>query len=289
MAFGKWIGGFLGFISGGGPLAVLAGMALGALFDKGLDSLGGNDEPRRSSGPDPGYGYSGRGTGGAAYQSGFGRAQQYARQRPCRASGEDFLFSLLALASYVIRADGRVMHSEMEYVRHFLRVNFGEEAVTQGNDILLRLFDEQKRMNASAPYAFRDLIRQSAMQIAANMSYEQRLQLVAFLVKIARADGNVADAEVQAIREVAQYMRIVSQDVESLLSLGGDSLDDAYRVLGVTPDATDDEVRRAYRQLALKHHPDRVATLGEDIRRAAEQKLQMINEAKERVYKSRGM
>ena len=60
-------------------------------------------------------------------------------------------------------------------------------------------------------------------------------------------------------------------------------------MLGVRPDATDDEVRAAYRKLALKHHPDRVATLGEDIRRAAEKKLQEINDAKERIYKARGM
>ena len=84
-------------------------------------------------------------------------------------------------------------------------------------------------------------------------------------------------------------MQISMADTESMFNLGGDTLDDAYKVLGVSPNATDDEVRRAYRKLALQHHPDRVATLGEDIRRAAEQKLQKINEAKERIYKERGM
>ena len=74
-----------------------------------------------------------------------------------------------------------------------------------------------------------------------------------------------------------------------MLSLGGESLDEAYKVLEIDSSATDDEVKAAYRKMALKHHPDRVATLGEDIRRAAEQKLQKINEAKERIYKERGM
>jgi DnaJ like chaperone protein len=78
-------------------------------------------------------------------------------------------------------------------------------------------------------------------------------------------------------------------EVNSLLNLGGDSLDEAYKVLEVTPDATDQEVRAAYRKLALKHHPDRVATLGEDVRKAAEEKFQQINNAKEIVYKARGM
>ena len=57
----------------------------------------------------------------------------------------------------------------------------------------------------------------------------------------------------------------------------------------ISPNATDDEVRKAYRKMALKHHPDKVATLGEDVRKAAEQKFQQINDAKERIYKARGM
>ena len=84
-------------------------------------------------------------------------------------------------------------------------------------------------------------------------------------------------------------MGLEESELDSMLKLSGGTLDDAYAVLGVSPDATDDEVRRAYRTLALKHHPDRVATLGDDIRRAAEKKFQEINEAKERIYKARGM
>ena len=64
---------------------------------------------------------------------------------------------------------------------------------------------------------------------------------------------------------------------------------DPYQVLGIPSTATDEEVRATYRKLVLKHHPDRVATLGEDIKRAAEEKLQSINNAKEIIYKARGM
>jgi DnaJ like chaperone protein len=74
-----------------------------------------------------------------------------------------------------------------------------------------------------------------------------------------------------------------------LLNLKSNSLEDAYKVLGISPDATDDEVRKAYRSMALKHHPDKVATLGEDVRKAAEKKFQQINDAKERIFKARGM
>ena len=113
--------------------------------------------------------------------------------------------------------------------------------------------------------------------------------MLSFLAKIAQSDGNVCQAEIDALKEVALAMGLSLQEVESMLSLKNDSLADAYKVLEVEPTATDEEVRAAYRRLALKHHPDRVATLGEDIRKAAEEKFQLINNAKERVYKARGM
>ena len=84
-------------------------------------------------------------------------------------------------------------------------------------------------------------------------------------------------------------MGMTAAEVESLLNLKSDSLEDAYKVLEIDPSATDDEVRAAYRRMALKHHPDKVASLGEDILKAANEKFQRINEAKERIFKARGM
>ena len=107
--------------------------------------------------------------------------------------------------------------------------------------------------------------------------------------QIARSDQHVCEAEIEALREVAQAMRLSAQEVDSMLNLRGDSLEDAYKVLEVSPTATDEEVRKAYRRLALMHHPDKVAALGDDVRKAAEEKFQSINNAKERVYKARGM
>lgn len=267
MGLGKWIGGAMGFMAFG-PLGALAGYAIGSMFDgvNGLDEAG-NVEGRNSGG------------------SSFGDSTQYnsVGQR------NSFLFSLLVMASYIIRADGKVMHSEMEYVRNFLRVNFGEQAVGEGQQILLNLFEQRKQMDQHNPMAFKNTIRECGNQIAQNMSYEERLQLLSFLANIAKSDGNVCQAEVEALKEIAVAMGLSLNEVDSMLNLGGDSLEEAYKVLEVSADATDDEVRAAYRKLALKHHPDRVATLGEDIRKAAEEKFQQINNAKELVYKSRGM
>lgn len=258
MAAGKWIGGVLGFITAG-PLGALAGYALGSLFDRGLDEV--NRDGDRS--------YS----------------NAYEGQR------NSFMFSLLVLSSYIISADGKIMHSEMELVRRFLRQNFGEEACKQGESILLKLFEQQKRLGMAE---YRTVIQDSCHQIRSNMMYEQRLQLLNFLVMIAQADNVVAPEEIAALKEVAIHMGLSAEDVEQMLNLRGgasstNSLDDAYKVLGISPTATNDEVKAAYRKMALKHHPDKVAALGEDVRRAAEKKFQEINDAKDKIYKARGL
>lgn len=286
MAAGKWIGGFLGFITGG-PLGALAGFALGSLFDHGMDEVN-----------KPGNGGGDRNEYSNAYEaySGYGRSQQGYQQHAYEGERNSFMFSLLVLSSYIIAVDGKIMHSEMELVRRFLLQNFGESAKKQGEEILLKLFEQQKRMGMQQ---YRSVIHDSCHQIRANMMYEQRLQLLNFLVMIAQVDNVVSPEEVQALKEIAIHMGLEPSDVDQMLGMHGGSsssasssatsLEDAYRILGITPDATNDEVKAAYRKMALKHHPDKVAALGEDVRRAAEKKFQEINDAKEKIYKARGI
>lgn len=268
MAFGKWIGGWLGWINSQSILGALAGFALGSIFDIFTDS---GSRPRQNTNgqydDDDGEAYGEAGKAAAGERNGF-------------------LFSLMVLAAHIIQADGRIMHSEMELVRRFLRMSFGEEAAEEGNSILMNLFDYRKR-NGDA--LWRRQIHEACHEMSRHMTPEHRMQLLAFLCEIAKADGTTDTRESDALKAVAADLDLDPQLIDQMLHLGGESIDDAYAVLGITEDATDDEVRKAYRQMAIKHHPDRVATLGDDVKAAATKKFQDINNAKELIFKARGM
>ena len=282
--FGSWIGGTLGTMLGSGILGTLAGFCLGSIIDEVMDSRAdsNNYNANNQDHYSQGNGYQQYQYG---WQNGTPNAQTYEEQR------NSFLFSMLVLSSYIIKADGKIMHSEMEFVRQFLRQNFGEQAVNQGQEILLKLFEVQKQQGEQE---FRKTIHQSCTEIKHYMDVSQRLQLLNYLVIIAKVDGYVSPEEIKALKEVARHLGLTAKDVDSMLNMengarANSNIEDAYKVLGLSSTATDDEVKVAYRKMALKHHPDRVATLGEDIRKAAEKKFQDINDAKERIFKARGL
>lgn len=281
---GCWIGGTLGTMLGSGILGTLAGFCLGSIIDEMMDSRADSNDYNTNK-----QDYYSQGNGYKQYQyggqNGSSNAHSNEEQR------NSFLFSMLVLSSYIIKADNKIMHSEMEFVRQFLRQNFGEQAVNQGQEILLKLFEIQKQQGIQV---FRNTIHQSCAEIKHNMDVSQRLQLLNYLVIIAKVDGYVSPEEIKALKEVARHLGLTAKDVDSMLNMengarANSNIEDAYKVLGLSSTATDDEVKVAYRKMALKHHPDRVATLGEDIRKAAEKKFQDINDAKERIFKARGL
>lgn len=281
---GCWIGGTLGTMLGSGILGTLAGFCLGSIIDEMMDSRADSNDYNTNK-----QDYYSQGNGYKQYQYGGQNGSSNAHSN--EGQRNSFLFSMLVLSSYIIKADNKIMHSEMEFVRQFLRQNFGEQAVNQGLEILLKLFEIQKQQGIQV---FRNTIHQSCAEIKHNMDVSQRLQLLNYLVIIAKVDGYVSPEEIKALKEVARHLGLTAKDVDSMLNMetgarANSNIEDAYKVLGLSSTATDDEVKVAYRKMALKHHPDRVATLGEDIRKAAEKKFQDINDAKERIFKARGL
>lgn len=243
MGYGKWITGALGWALGG-PIGGLLGFALGSFFDKGETS-----------------GLTG---GGRVAYTG-------AEQR------NSFMVSLLVLSSAIMKADKRVLKSELDYVKRFISENFGEDAAAES--VLL----------------LRDLLKQDVniesvcAQIRANTNSATRLQLLHYLTGIARADGDVSSDELLMLRKISASLSIPFQDGESIFAMFDKGVDAAYQVLEIDKNASDEEIKKAYKRMAIKHHPDKVSSLGPDVQKSAEEKFKKINEAYEKIKKDRGI
>ena len=83
-------------------------------------------------------------------------------------------------------------------------------------------------------------------------------------------------------------MAVRASDFNSIKSMFYSDTHIAYSILGLQPNATNDEIKKAYRKMAVEYHPDKVSYLGEDIQNSAKEKFQKINEAYESLKKERG-
>lgn len=188
-----------------------------------------------------------------------------------------YAMSLLVLVAAIMKADGQAMRSELNYVREYFTRNFGVRSANEAIQLL------------------RDLLQQNipvtdvCHQIQANMDYSSRLQLVHFLFGIANSDNILSDKELKLIAHIAVNLGITSKDYESIKAMFVKNADFAYKILEIDPNASDEEVKKAYREMAKKYHPDKVSYLGEDFQQAAKDKFQKVNEAYEEIKKQRNM
>ncbi|MBQ0006855.1 MAG: DnaJ domain-containing protein, partial [Alistipes sp.] len=116
-----------------------------------------------------------------------------------------------------------------------------------------------------------------------------RLQLLHYLCGLAAADADASVREKDMLRHIAFALRLEQADIDSVFAMFGAGVDDAYTVLGLSRDASDEDVKKAYRVMAMKHHPDKVSSLGDDVRKAAEEKFKSIQDAYEKIKKERGI
>ncbi len=189
----------------------------------------------------------------------------------------DFSVSLLILSAAVMKADQKVMKSELEYVRRFFTHNFGAVVANQRIQMLQEILKQDFN------------VQEVCGQIAQYMEYPARLQLLHYLFGIASADGQYNAKEVEMVGILAGYLGIERGDHDSIRAMFVKDIDSAYKVLEVSSDATDEEVKAAYRKMAVKYHPDKVEHLGPEIRKSAEEKFQHLQAAYEEIKKRRGM
>lgn len=245
----KWVAAVIGFYLFRYPGAIL-GFLVGSFIDSSTKS--------------------GRGSGGA------GRVfSDMTRQK---VSPADFELNLLSLCSIVIKADGTVSQTEMDYVRQYFVQTYGKEKA----NAIFRTFNEVNKK--------REI---SAQRICAFLNqrtrYEVRLQLLHFLFGIAQADGTVRASEANKIQEIAGYLRVSFRDFESIKAMFVKSADTAYKILEIEKTATEDQIKKAYRTMAKKYHPDRVNTENEAIKKGAEEKFKEVQKAYETIQKERGL
>jgi len=204
-------------------------------------------------------------------------ARQFSRTSSSDQSG-DFEMSLLILSAVIIKADGKIDKRELDYVRnHFIQM-YG---ATRANHAFKLFGGIIKNDNIST--------RQVCMQIRQRMTHATRLQLIHFLFGIANADGHVSESEVDMIHKISAYLNVGNPDFESIKAMLYDGVDNSYKVLEIDKSASDIEVKKAYRKLVKKHHPDKLQHLGKEHLKGAREKFMQIQNAYESIQKERGM
>jgi len=237
MGFGKWIGGGLGWALGG-PIGALIGFGIGSLFDN--TTVGIKQLPQGVTG------------------------------------GGDFALSLLVLSAAVMKADGKVLKSELDYVTRFLVSQFDADTAHE------QLLSLREILKKDIP------VREVCFQIRDYMDYSSKLQLMHYLWGIAQADNHIDISEQNLLEQIAANLGISPADAESIKAMFVHSTDEAYKILEIEPDASVDEVKKAFRKMAVKYHPDKVSHLGDDYKKAAEEKFKKVNDAYEKIKEERG-
>lgn len=194
-----------------------------------------------------------------------------------RTTSGDFAMSLLVLVAAVMKADGKVMKSELDFVKTFFIRNFGQQKASEAIMMLKDMLDKE------IP------VQEVSAQIKISLDYSSRLQLLHLLYGISAADGKFAKAELDMIETISRYLGISEKDRLSIHSMFVGDTDASYKILEIEKSASDEDVKKAYRKMAVKYHPDKVNHLGDDFKKTAEEKFKKVNEAYEKIKKERGI
>jgi DnaJ like chaperone protein len=207
------------------------------------------------------------------YSSGSWSQQRVQTNRPAA-----FQLNLLALAATVIKADGAVKKQELQFVRNFFITNYGPQ---NANSIFERFNAEVKKEKQNIPELTR-IFNQSTL-------YETRLQILHFLFGVANADGSISQPELSKVEQIAAALGIRQHDLESIKAMFIKATDSAYKILDIPQTATNEEVKKAYRAMAKKYHPDKLQSKDPALVKGAQEKFQKVQVAYETIQKERGI
>jgi len=188
----------------------------------------------------------------------------------------DYRMVFLVMFAAVMKADGKIMKTELDVVKRFLVNNYGQDGALEALQILKKLLEQNIDVDAVS------------QQCSMNMTYSTRLHLVHQLYAIAMADNDLNPNEEAVICRMARGMRITAADLGSISAMYKPKKDGrkwALDVLELAEGATDDEIKKAYRRMAMKYHPDKVNALGDEERKKAEEKFKEVKRAYDTLKK----
>ena len=186
--------------------------------------------------------------------------------------------NLLALSATVIKADGQVKTQELQFVRNFFIANYGSEQAA----MIFETFNEQIKIEVQS-------ISDLAMIFVQRTPYETRLQVLHFLFGVGNADGSISKSELNKINQIADALGIRSSDFESIQAMFIKDTESSYKVLEILPSASAEEVKKAYRNMAKKFHPDKLQCKDPALIKGAQEKFQEVQKAYEAIQKERDL
>lgn len=189
----------------------------------------------------------------------------------------DFTASLLVLSAAVMKSDGKAMKSELDFIQRFFTQQFGAEKAKADMLVLKEILKKEIPL------------QQVCFQIRHAMPMASRLQLIHYLYGLSKADGHIHPSEIETIERIGHFLGISTADMNSIKAMHYRDTASDYTILEITENASDDEVKKAYRKMANKFHPDKVAQEGEAVQKAATEKFKKVQEAYEHIKKKRGM
>ena len=212
---------------------------------------------------------------GSMSENTHGFHQNYSHGVPTKAG--DFGVALLILFAAVMKADNELKKSELDFVKKFLIQQFN---ISYAQD-RMRLLKEILKQELP--------LRDICLQIKTHMDHPSRLQMIHILFGLSQADGHVHPLEVKIIHDISGYLGISNKDFESIQAMFYKDTSSSYKILEIKPEASDTEVKKAYRKMAAKFHPDKVHHLGEEFQKMAEEKFKTLNGAYTQIKKERGL